>query len=87
MTVKDTSIEASKSRTGNSLEHQVLVELREGGPGTRYDISRILNKPINYITDPVNRLLKAGLIEETHKITQFETGAKAWVLRVKAKDD
>lgn len=89
MTVKDTSLAAffkdKTQRSISTIEARVLDSLYVDGPGTRLDLAKRLDKPINCITAPVLALIKAGIIEEHNRVVQPETGSKAWQLKVKEK--
>jgi len=84
-----TSIQAftrvQTQRNISTLETRVLDSLYADGPATRLDLSNRLGKPINCITSPVLNLIKAGIIEEHDRVTQPETGNKAWQLKVKER--
>lgn len=89
MIMKDTSLAAFfKDKTQQSistLEARVLDSLYVYGPGTRLDLAKRLDKPINCITAPVLALIKAEIIEEHNRVVQPETDSKAWQLKVKEK--
>ena len=89
MIVKDTRLAAFfKDKTQQSistLEARVLDSLYVEGPGTRLDLAKRLDKPINCITAPVLALIKAEIIEEHNRVVQPETDSKAWQLKVKEK--
>ena len=74
MTVKDTSLAAFfKDKTQQSistLEARVLDSLYVDGPGTRLDLAKRLDKPINCITAPVLALIKAEIIEPHNRVVQ-----------------
>ncbi len=83
MTVRDTSLAAFSPSQRDSVEHEVVNELTINGPGTRLELAHRLNRGINTLTAAVLSLVKAEIIEEHDRVTQVETGKKAWQLRIK----
>ncbi len=69
--MKDTSIQAYKEafRTGrlDTLRFAVLYTIEQNPNITRYEIAKVLNKPINCITGRVLELEKQNLIQENGK--------------------
>lgn len=87
MPVKDTSkatwLSPILARKRETLCERVYNSLRDEGPATRKELAQRLGKPINCITQPVLVLVKAKCIIEHDKVTDPETGAKQWQLKIK----
>ena len=67
----------------DSMEHKVVECLQQHGALTRLELARQLGKPINCVTSPVLRLLEAGVIHESERVRQPDTGKLAWKLEIK----